>query len=395
MTLSILSNTDPSLLELVQLPNSASAIHLEIDSATRVIDYSDRKTVVDELLHVQTWLDINLEDHESLADEEESSSEFIDRCCDGCEFYYQTETSDLNETIEVDGYDVYVHTVTHDSPCPCYSEGFHEVNFPCIRGESPSSADGMIHYRHLKAGVVLHANEDDYPSIYLHGRNSPYTMVIQSASRSETGDLLASYFSLPVNVYDDRSVCWGNDNTQPESLPEAVSQYLESPPNEDLSSVNDHNYRVAARSTAALKEIEGVVIDMPMTRGITNWDDLESEAKIPPQYVLAVACSSQSESVQNSYLRIATSPNAVFINGSQRTYACLLMERQLVDDGNGGSVELFRDAVANPGDHALCAMAPADKQLAPQLIGYAPLYQPQTPCTTTVSSSAPAELAHT
>lgn len=399
MTLSILSNTEPTPAELVLLPNSTTGIHLEISSTPRCVDYSECRYDVDEMLHLQTWLDISLEDAESLADEPEEDSDFIDRACIGCVHYYSSKEVEFNDHINVGGHLVYVTHVSHDSPCPCYDDGIGSIDFPCIADEEPANiGNGSIYYRHLKAGVLLYAAERDVLRVYEKARQSAYTMVIEAVHVLPGTDFEVSTTTLPVNVYDDMQVCWGTENTQPQSLPEAVSQYLESPPNNDLASVPTHNDRINCANDAPLRRLDyGVTMSMPPNgvRKVRDWDELDEENKIAPQYAVVCGSSSPLDYAQNTYLRIASSPGATFINGEQRSYVCLLMERQLVDDGNGGHIEVFRDAHAAPEDHALCAMPSSNPKECGALIGYAPLYQPQTPCTTTVSSSAPAEQAHT
>jgi len=178
--------------------------------------------------------------------------EFFQDNCRSCYYYFITREFDPNDVgIDDEDHDGNeVVTVRVRSCCPCCREGISCVVFPCAAGHDgpvPSSSFSSV--------------DDDVPPM-------AYAIDLQPTTgermwdgvwmqRVDTVTRLATGEYPTLNTYGDRSVCWGNDNTVPQSLPEIVRQVLDSPANEDLGTAADlDNNR---------RKVRAAVCDDPLT----------------------------------------------------------------------------------------------------------------------------------
>jgi hypothetical protein len=160
-------------------------------------------------------------------DDDAAYEEFYNDNCRNCDYYFNQRTltpqkAGVDE--EVDGNEII--DVTIQSCCPCYREGVASVDFPCAAGyDEPERApfSGLSNDTPPMAYAV-----DVHPVTGERLWDGAWMQRINTVTRIGTQEFPT------FNTYGDRSICWGNDNTTPQDLPEIIEQVLDSPANEDL-----------------------------------------------------------------------------------------------------------------------------------------------------------------
>lgn len=163
------------------------------------------------------------------ADESVDEDEWIEHYCHGCKFYFQSrcydrhspEVPDLKDS---DGNPVIGMEV--ESCCPCYEEGFDSIEFPCPNGHPDPNDTASGSYDGPLPSMAY--------ALDLHPRtgNTTYSFAWMQAVHLDSITLTKARRS--INCFDDNRVCWGDENTEPLSLPEIVAAYGDAKSNEDL-----------------------------------------------------------------------------------------------------------------------------------------------------------------
>jgi hypothetical protein len=158
-----------------------------------------------------------------------SYDDFVDERCNNCDYYFDVEDGDCDDMTDNNNNPIYSCRV--ESQCPCHSIGLSEVRFPCLGGyDEPSEYDDDDEETEFRLPAMVFSIHIDRKKLQPI-RYSPINaeiQVVDAVART------VSYTLRAGNVYDDLRVCWGNDNSIPLSLPEAISSYASSPGNDDL-----------------------------------------------------------------------------------------------------------------------------------------------------------------
>ena len=180
-------------------------------------------------------------------DSDGNERDFLENTCDSCSYYHGTMDGDCDDMTDNDGNPI--ESCRVNSQCPCYEDGVSYVDFPCLAGhDGPSESDGDDETFKLPAMVFsIHLDRSNLQVT----RYSPINIEIQVARAC---DYAVSETFRAGNVYDDTTVCWGNDNTIPRSLPEAVEAYADAPGNDDLLSAKEFKYNASRSRNADLDE---------------------------------------------------------------------------------------------------------------------------------------------
>lgn len=167
-------------------------------------------------------------------DDNDAFEVFYQDNCRGCDYYFNEKDIEPTDA----GLDEHndlgneVLSVTVRSCCPAYRSGLEEVHFPCAAGydepESSSSFSSISNAAPPMAYAI-----DLHPSTGERIWDGVWMQRINTVSRLGTTEYPT------LNTYSDRSVCWGNDNTVPQTIPEMIQQVLDSPANEDLGTAGD------------------------------------------------------------------------------------------------------------------------------------------------------------
>lgn len=171
------------------------------------------------------------EDGESSVDEDEAYYDFKQDTCKSCDYYFNTYSSSDYIDGDCDGDGNQAIEITYKSRCPCRAYGISYVHWPCAAGhEDPASScssdiDGlsmppMAYSVHLS----LSALSPGLPVAH-------YACVHKCDPES---GLVGNLVFRSLNTHSDNLICWGTGNDDPEGLPEAINQYIDSPANEDL-----------------------------------------------------------------------------------------------------------------------------------------------------------------
>jgi hypothetical protein len=176
-------------------------------------------------------------------DDEDAEDRFRQDNCHSCDYYFDSQEGDASGITDNDGNLILSCRVT--SCCPCYEEGVYAVNFPCKAGEdSPyNSGQGAFPLPPMAFTTDLHL-------VSLRPRS--FSAWVQAVSLDDTGIWRCTDQWRGINIHESHDVvCWGNENSNPASLPEAVATYCDAPANEDLLSVNGfiHNIHQVRRAT--------------------------------------------------------------------------------------------------------------------------------------------------
>jgi len=160
-------------------------------------------------------------------DDDEAYANFCHINCRDCDYYFDERTLTPEEAgvdEKVDGNSII--SVTVESCCPCYRSGIDYVEFPCTAGhDDPGRAPfaGLSNDAPPMAYAI-----DVHPVTGERLWDGAWMQRINTVTRIGTQEFPT------FNTYRDRSICWGNDNTTPQGLPEIIEQALDSPANEDL-----------------------------------------------------------------------------------------------------------------------------------------------------------------
>lgn len=174
--------------------------------------------------HGRLCLDQNVDDSDDVYEN------FVEDTCKSCDYYFD-EYSDSPVDIEDDDGNPAV-SITYKSRCPCKTDGIDYVGWPCAGGHkdpelaSSSEAEGPM--PPMTYAVNL------YPATGVISASLAYMQALNPRSQQVSG----VYRSM--NTYGDHTVCWGNDNDAPETLPEVVEQYISTPANDDLLKVHEY-----------------------------------------------------------------------------------------------------------------------------------------------------------
>lgn len=182
--------------------------------------------------------------------------EFFQDNCRSCYYYFNTRDFDPSDVgfDEEDQDGNKVVTVRIRSCCPCCRDGISYVEFPCAAGHdepepinSFASVDNDVPPMAYAIDLQPTTGERMWEGVWMQR--------INTVSRLATGEYPA------LNTYGDRSVCWGNDNTVPQSLPEIIDQVLDSPANEDLGTAADlERNRINVRNAICDEPLKGSFI---------------------------------------------------------------------------------------------------------------------------------------
>ena len=178
-----------------------------------------------EVLRLTCWMPDGFGDYEFDEDTEVGLDDFKNDNCDCCDYYFDTDTDDSPRGID-DGHGNPATCVTYRSCCPCYRDGIEQVEWPCAAGyDEPvgldrSDASGSL--PPMAFAIDLH------PTVGF-SHNTLAWMQKCDADRQCVSTHLQS-----INCFDNDTVCWGNDNTSPGSLPEIVTTYCDAQCNDDL-----------------------------------------------------------------------------------------------------------------------------------------------------------------
>lgn len=197
-----------------------------------------------EVLRLTCWMPNGFGDYEFDEDTEADLDSFKDENCDCCDYYFDTDTNDCPHGID-DGDGNPAISITYRSCCPCYRDGIEEVRWPCPAGhdepESLSYSDRSGSLPPMAFAIDLH------PTVGF----GQATLAWMQKCDTETRCVSDQWTS--INCFDNDTVCWGNDNTSPGSLPEMVTTYCDAQCNDDLikpGAFIDNMCRVRAASCA-------------------------------------------------------------------------------------------------------------------------------------------------
>lgn len=172
--------------------------------------------------------------------------------CEDCAYYFESrsETSDVSHVTDANGNPAY--EIKYESCCPSYEEGISSVCFPCKAGyDGPDSEWSDYDGPMPPMAYAIDCNPRDGAVVYSYAwmqRLSLATMQATTTLRS-------------INVFDDFRVCWGNENSEPRSLPEAVETYCDAKANGDLLKPRDFVQNATMiRGAATHRNIPGIQI---------------------------------------------------------------------------------------------------------------------------------------
>ena len=195
-------------------------------------------------------------DDDEDGDSAETYEDFERQTCRHCDYYFDEYFDDSPGELE-DNDGNPAACVTYKSRCPCKSDGIDWVSWPCAAGHQDPEYDPPRFKAEGPLPPMAYA-VDLYSEPIRAGQVCYSFAHIQAvdASTLRVGSVFRS-----MNTYADHSVCWGNDNDDPQTLPEAVEQYIDTPANQDLLKANEYLDNLKAlRSEAIDKPIPGSVI---------------------------------------------------------------------------------------------------------------------------------------
>ena len=180
-------------------------------------------------------------------------TDFERETCRHCDYYFETRSDDDPDLEDNDGNPAIA--VTYQSCCPCRRQDISWVSWPCPAGhDDPELADSAWDEAHGPLPPMAYAI-DLAPATGLCLYGSAWMQRLDPTSG------LASSSYATLNTFDDRTICWGNDNSAPESLPEIVDFYSQAPSNADLLKPCDYvSNRGAVRHAGCHIPIRGCPI---------------------------------------------------------------------------------------------------------------------------------------
>jgi hypothetical protein len=158
-------------------------------------------------------------------DDDEIEERFFAEHCRNCDYYFEDQSGSCDGL--TDNNDNPIRSCTVASKCPCYEDGVRSVDFPCEEGYSDpfqSDSPGVFRLPPMAFAVDLFARDLQCRAI---------SAWVQSIQRHDDQWLSGPHLRA-INTFDSDLVCWGDDNTRPVSLPEAVTTYIDAPSNDDL-----------------------------------------------------------------------------------------------------------------------------------------------------------------
>lgn len=156
--------------------------------------------------------------------------------CHGCKFYFETyEEDDSTVLPDVrDGDNNRAISITYESRCCCKSEGVSAVDFPCPAGYSEPLDDDNSEYDGTLPPMAYAI--DCFPDTGGVFETSAWMQAVHLDDQTVTATYRA------INTFDTHRVCWGNENTVPDSLPQVVATYSDATCNEDLLDAESYSY---------------------------------------------------------------------------------------------------------------------------------------------------------
>lgn len=165
---------------------------------------------------------------------EDAEDQFRSDTCHSCQYFFDTKDGDHDDMQDNDGNPFISSTVT--SCCPCYEDGPSHVDFPCKAGEDSPFNNGQLCFSLPPMAFAA----DLHPKSL---RPRVFCAWVQAVGLDCNGTWRCTNQWRGINIHVNDVVCWGEENSTPGSLPEAVATYSDAPANEDLLSINSfiHN----------------------------------------------------------------------------------------------------------------------------------------------------------
>ena len=160
-------------------------------------------------------------------DDDAIEEAFMADNCHSCDHYFGDGEGECSNGQTDDAGNIIISCSVR-SQCPCYDSGLGDVSWPCAEGHDEPNWGGK---------------EDDFdmpPMAFAIDLNQQSLAVrdisawVQQIAQDTGGQWWTGERLRAVNAYDTELVCWGNDNSTPSSLPEAVATYCDAPANNDL-----------------------------------------------------------------------------------------------------------------------------------------------------------------
>jgi hypothetical protein len=190
-------------------------------------------------------------------DEDDADDQFLREHCYSCDYYFDKAEGDASDMTDNNGNDI-VSCLVY-SCCRCYEEGLGAVRFPCPDGrDGPSSIGGDYFSLPFSLPPMAFAADLDLQKL----RHQSFSAWVQGVCQDDTGTWRCTDQSRGINIHEsDDLVCWGNDNSNPGSLPEAVATYCDAPANEDLLSINGFIRNIAqVRRGTPVHAVKGALV---------------------------------------------------------------------------------------------------------------------------------------
>ncbi len=188
-------------------------------------------------------------------DSDDPEEDFLEDHCRSCDYYFDEEVGDIDHMDQTDNNGNYIVSCMVTSKCPCYSDGLSSVDFPCDQGhDGPDRSEGDYFSLPPMAFAIDLTPRMLCPSIV--------SAWVQDIRQDATGAWLCTERYRGINIHEaNEAVCWGNDNSTPSSLPEAVATYSDAPANEDLLSVSGFKRNITlVRQATAQHPINGLLV---------------------------------------------------------------------------------------------------------------------------------------
>ena len=163
-------------------------------------------------------------------DDDTIEETFIADNCRTCDYYFdEVEGNCYNGQTDDDDNPIVSCRVR--SQCSCHECGLGDVSWPCAAGyDEPNWGGGEDSFDlpPMAFAIDLAQQRLDVRDI-----SAWVQKISQDNGQWWTGERLRA-----VNAYDTELVCWGDDNSTPSSLPEAVATYCDASANNDLLSIS-------------------------------------------------------------------------------------------------------------------------------------------------------------
>lgn len=188
-------------------------------------------------------------------DSDSAYEHFEETVCKHCDYYFEDYVDDGSDIEDDDGNPAI--SVAYKSRCPCKADGINYVCWPCAK-DHDDPADSPPHYQ-VEGPLPPMAYAVDLRVGSHSTGQMRFTLAHMQAVDTATQQVSGVFRSM--NTYGDHTVCWGNDNDNPQTLPEMIDQYIETPANEDLLKAHEYTEnRQALRAQELNKPIAGIVI---------------------------------------------------------------------------------------------------------------------------------------